>query len=115
MKQLFSLIAVAAVATVFSYGGSNADLVKMGEKIFNDKKQGNCLACHDANGKKIDGPGSFGPKLQYLSQWPKEALYDKIYDPYTTNPISAMPPFGKNGILSDKQINALIAYLKTIN
>jgi len=115
MKDLVRVVTVVALATVFSYGGSNIDLVKMGEKIFNEKKLGNCLACHAVNGKKINGPGSFGPKLQYLSAWPEQALYDKIYDPYTTNPISAMPPFGKNGILSDKQIKAVVAYLKTIN
>ena len=45
------------------------------------KNLGNCLACHDANGKKIDGPGSMGPKLQALKYWPDEALYNKIYDP----------------------------------
>ena len=60
------------------------------------------------------GPGSMGPKLQYLSAWPEEALYEKVYDPYTANPISAMPAFGKNGWLSDSQIKAVVAYLKTI-
>jgi sulfur-oxidizing protein SoxX len=112
MKKITSIVSLAVIIGGFSYAGD--DLVKEGEKIFNNKKLGNCLACHDANGKKIDGPGSFGPKLQYLSEWPEQALYDKIYDPYKTNPISAMPPFGKNGILSDKQIKAVIAYLKTI-
>ena len=39
----------------------------------------------------------WGPVLQYLSAWPDEALYDKIYDPNTANPISknVMPAFGK--------------------
>jgi sulfur-oxidizing protein SoxX len=111
------LLAATAVTTVLlsvTASAGNADLVKEGEKIFNTKKLGNCLACHDVNGKKISSPGSFGPKLQYLSAWPEQALYDKIYDPYSTNPISAMPPFGKNGWLSDAQIKALVAYLKTV-
>jgi len=43
-----------------------------------------------------------------------EFLYQKIYDPYTTNPTSAMPPFGKNGVLSDEEIKAVVAYLKTV-
>ena len=95
-------------------GFAGEDLVKEGKKIFMTKKLGNCLACHAVNGQEVDGPGSFGPKLQYLSAWPKKALYDKVYDPYTTNPISAMPAFGKNGVLSDKEIKAVVAYLKTI-
>ncbi len=115
MKNLVRIVTTAAIAVVFSYGGTSNDLVKEGEKIFNNKKKGNCFACHAANGKKINGPGTLGPKLQYLSAWPEKALYDKIYDPYTTNPISAMPPFGKNAVLSDKEIKAVIAYLKTIN
>jgi len=116
MKLLKNLLLASAVAGLFvttSVAG-NADLVKEGEKIFNTKKLGNCLACHAVNGKKIDNPGSFGPKLQYLASWPEKALYDKIYDPYTTSPISAMPAFGKNGWLNDAQIKALVAYLKTV-
>ncbi len=113
IRKIIATIFICGLVSVNSYAGDDA-LVKEGEKIFNSKKLGNCLACHDANGKNISGPGSMGPKLQYLSMWPDESLYDKIYDPYTTNPISAMPAFGKNGWLSDKQIKAVVAYLKTI-
>jgi len=112
--KLFAAASALAVALSVTASAGNADLVKEGEKIFNTKKLGNCLACHDVNGKKISSPGSFGPKLQYLSAWPEQALYDKIYNPYTTNPISAMPPFGLNGWLDDAQIKALVAYLKTV-
>ncbi len=112
MKKVLTTFAVVALSATFA--NANSDLVKEGEKIFNTKKIGNCFACHAANGKKINGPGSLGPKLQYLSSWPEKALYDKVYDPYTTNPISAMPAFGKNGVLTDKQIKAVVAYLKTI-
>ncbi len=116
--QRIKLLAMASVLTValsVSVSAGNADLVKEGEKIFNTKKIGNCLACHAVNGKKINNPGNLGPKLQGLSAWPEQALYDKVYDPYATNPISAMPPFGKNGVLDDHQIKAVVAYLKTIN
>ncbi len=79
------------------------------------KNLGNCIACHDINGKKLDGPGSMGPKLTALQYWPDEALYEKVYNPYTTNPISQMPAFGKSGWLSDTEIKAVVAFLKTIN
>jgi len=115
MKLSKSLV-LASTISVFLTTSSFAvdDLVKQGEKIFMTKDLGNCLACHAANGKNVDGPGSMGPELQALQYWPDEALYQKIYDPYTTNPISAMPAFGKNGWLSDSQIKAVVAYLKTI-
>ena len=112
-KKLLIASAVSGLLATASVAG-DMNLVKEGEKIFNTKKLGNCLACHAVNGKEINNPGSLGPKLQYLSSWPEKALYDKIYDPYTTNPISAMPAFGKNGWLNDHQIKALVAYLKTI-
>ncbi len=117
MQQIKHWLLAAAVGLSLPVAATagTADLVKEGEKIFTTKNLGNCLSCHAANGKKIDGPGSLGPKLTGLSVWPKKALYDKIYDPYTTNPISAMPPFGKNGWLDDHQIQALVAYLKTIH
>lgn len=116
MSLIKQLLLVAAASSLMASSGmaGESDLVKEGEKIFNTKKLGNCLACHAINGKDISNPGSFGPKLQYLSSWPEDALYQKIYDPYTTNPISAMPAFGKNGWLNDGQIKALVAYLKTV-
>ena len=117
MKTVKNLLIASAVSGLIATTGS-ADMVKEGEKIFKTKKLGNCVACHAVNGKKdiqAMGPGTLGPKLQYLSAWPDQAIYDKIYDPYTTNPISAMPAFGKNGWLSDKEIKALVAYLKTVN
>ena len=117
MILIKKILAATAVSCFIAINGfaSDADLIKEGEKIFNSKNLGNCLACHGANGKNIDGPGSMGPNLQYLSAWPEQALYDKIYDPYVTNPISAMPAFGKNGWLSDQEIKAVVAYIKTIN
>jgi len=112
MKKILKIVTLAFLASGVAYAGG--DLVKEGEKIFKTKKIGNCLACHAVNGVEIDGPGSLGPKLQGLSMWPEQALYDKVYDPYTTNPISAMPAFGKNGVLNDHQIKAVVAFLKTI-
>ena len=115
MKLAKSLLVASAISGLIATSSfANGDLVKQGEKIFMTKSLGNCLACHAANGKNVDGPGSMGPALQALQYWPDEALYQKIYDPYTTNPISAMPAFGKNGWLSDSQIKAVVAYLKTI-
>lgn len=116
MKILKTLLVASAISSfaLSAAFASSAEMVKKGEKIFMTKKLGNCIACHDVNGKSVDGPGSMGPKLQGLQYWPEQALYDKIYDPYTTNPISQMPAFGKNGWLNDAEINALVAYLKTV-
>ena len=115
MKLIKNIVLAAAISGLaISSSVANSDLVKQGEKIFTTKNLGNCIACHDANGKNIDGPGSMGPKLTALQYWPEEELYKKVYNPYESNPISQMPAFGKSGWLSDAEIKAVVAYLKTI-
>lgn len=118
MKLLKNILtATAASALLASVAFANADLVAKGEKIFNTKKLGNCLACHAVNGKNIEGPGSMGPKLTGLSYWDEKTLYDTVYDIYSARevPTTSMPSFGKSGWLSDGEIKAVVAYLKTIN
>ncbi len=115
MKIVKKLLIASALSTVcFTGAVANDALIKQGKEIFMTKNKGNCLACHGIKGMNVDGPGSMGPELQALQYWPDEALYNKVYDPYTTNPISAMPAFGKNGWLSDSEIKAVVAFLKTI-
>jgi len=114
-KKLLIASAMTGLITTASVAGSNDAMVKEGEKIFNNKKQGNCVACHNVNGKNIDNPGSLGPKLTALKYWNEKDLYNLIYDPYETrSKITPMPAFGKNAYLSDHQIKAVIAYLKTV-
>ncbi|MDC0933482.1 sulfur oxidation c-type cytochrome SoxX [Arcobacteraceae bacterium] len=119
MKLVKSLLTASALSGLLMTASiaADADLIAKGDKIFNSKTKGNCFACHDVNGKKIDGPGSFGPKLVGLSYWDDKLLYDTIYDIYTARglKISAMPAFGKTGWLDDAEIKAVVAYLKTIN
>ncbi len=118
MKLIRNFLMASAVTGVLASSAlANADLVAQGEKIFNTKKLGNCLACHAVNGKKIDGPGSMGPKLSGLAYWDDKTLYDTVFDIYSARGLTntSMPAFGKSGWLSDGQIKAVVAYLKTIN
>jgi len=110
------LLASATSALLASSAFANADLVKEGEKVFNTKNLGNCLACHAVNGKNLDGPGSMGPILTGLKYWDEQTLYDTVYDIYSARgaETTSMPAFGKSGWLSDKEIKAVVAYLKTI-
>ncbi|WP_418185174.1 sulfur oxidation c-type cytochrome SoxX [Aliarcobacter vitoriensis] len=114
IKKYVTVLSISSFLALNSFA-LDSDLIKKGEEIFNTNTKGNCLACHDANGKELDGPGNMGPKLQFLALWPEEVLYDKIFDPSTTNPTTSMPAFGRNGWLSDDEIKAVVAYIKTIN
>ena len=72
---------------------------------------GNCLACHViADG---DAPGNIGPELKSLPSRFKDKtqLRQFIWDASQFNPNTSMPPFGKNKILSDEDINQLVDYL----
>jgi len=116
MKLVKSLLVASAISGLFMTAGmADAALIAKGEKIFNNKKSGNCLACHAVTGKKIKDPGSFGPDLATVSAYPDDLLYDMVYDIYTAKglKISAMPAFGKNGWLDDSEIKAVVAYLKS--
>lgn len=112
MKNILAATAVSCLVTTLSFGAD----AENGKKIFMTKKLGNCLACHDINGMKVDGPGSFGPKLTGLKHWDEKTLYDTVYDIYTARglQISPMPAFGKAGWLNDKQIKDVVAFLQTI-
>jgi len=118
MRLVKKLLIATAFSGLFTTASlADASLVAQGEKIFNNKKSGNCLACHAVNGKDIKDPGVLGPKLMGLSYWDEKDLTDVVYDIYKARGIShsAMPPFGRNGWLSDDEIKAVVAYLKTIN
>jgi sulfur-oxidizing protein SoxX len=116
MKLVKSLLAASAISgLIMTTGLANDALIQQGEKIFNTKNLGNCLACHAVTGKKIKDPGSFGPDLAIVANYPDELLYDMIYDIYSAKglKISAMPQFGKNGWLDDAEIKSVVAYLKS--
>ncbi|MDX9742419.1 MAG: sulfur oxidation c-type cytochrome SoxX [Arcobacteraceae bacterium] len=110
------LIATAVSGLLVSNIFADENLVKQGEKIFTTNTKGNCIACHAISGKTLDGPGSFGPELTGLAYWPEEELFKMVYNPYDSKgKITAMPAFGKSGWLSDDEIKAVVAFLKTIN
>ena len=83
------------------------------ELSFNNRK-GNCLACHtmptvpDA----LSG-GLYGPPLIAMSaRFPDKAkMRAQIWDATATNPSSSMIPFGKHGVLSEKEIDKITDFV----
>ena len=90
------------------------DLVAEGKKIAEDRKKGNCFACHAYEGANL--PGNIGPPLVAMkARFPdKQKLYDQIWDPTKANPNTMMPPFGKHEVLSDKEIKAVTEWAYTL-
>ena len=85
--------------------------IAAGKEIAMDRTKGNCIACHMMPGGQ--SPGTIGPALIAIpSRYPTvDKLQAQIHDPTVANPMSAMPPFGKNRILTDKELKDVTAYI----
>lgn len=85
------------------------------------RRKGNCLACHGVTTKDpwpetLPPGGNMGPPLVAMKQrFPDKAkLRAQIYDATKSNPQSVMPPFGKNKLLSEQEIDLIVEWLQTI-
>ena len=109
---------IAASTLVPAPGLAAAEAAKgspaAGQKIANDRKTGNCVACHEM--PDAESPGKIGPPLiQMQARYPdREKLRAQIWDATEANPESSMPPFGKHGILTEEQFNDVLAYIWSI-
>ena len=106
---LASVLLAAAVPT----GAADAPVgdIEAGKAVANDRAKGNCVACHMIPGAQA--PGTIGPALVAMkARFPDPAkLHAQIYDSTVANPQSAMPPFGRNRLLTEKELNDLTAYI----
>jgi sulfur-oxidizing protein SoxX len=85
-----------------------------GQKLAFDRSKGNCLTCHVIKGGNL--PGSIGPELiDIKSKYPNRAdLVAIVHDETERNPLTVMPPFGRNRILTPKEIEAVVDFLQTL-
>lgn len=84
-----------------------------GQKIAFDRGKGNCLTCHDIKGGDL--PGTIGPQLKDLkSRYDRNELIAIVTDETKRNPQTVMPPFGRNRILTEQEINAVVDFLQTL-
>ena len=89
-------------------------LMADGKAIAFDRSKGNCLACHAIEGG--DSAGTIGPELKDMrARYPdKSLLRDRIWDETKFNPATVMPPFGKNKILNENEINQVVEFIYTL-
>jgi sulfur-oxidizing protein SoxX len=85
-----------------------------GEKLAFDRSKGNCLTCHVIKGGDL--PGTIGPELRDLkAKYPdRNELVAILFDETKRNPQTMMPPFGRNRILTEQEINAIVDFLQTL-
>ena len=108
------LTASGIVLGVLYVGTASAQSsVAAGEKLAFDRSKGNCLTCHVITGG--DAPGNVAPPLAGMKQrFPdRMELFAIIFDETKRNPQTVMPPFGRNLILTNQEINEVIDFLYT--
>lgn len=108
-----SLAADAAPAAPATAPAAAAPVkVMTGQEIAFDKNKGNCLSCHVIKDPKATSPGNLGPELDGLkSRYTRETLRAQIWDATVANPNTAMPPMGRNKILTEQEIDLVVDYL----
>ena len=113
--QALSVAAVLASSAILlpaaQADSEGAAMLEDGKKLAFTRAQGNCLACHYIEGG--ESPGTIGPPLVAMqARYPdKAALRAQIWDPALANPETSMPPFGRNLILSEDEIDKVVEFI----
>jgi L-cysteine S-thiosulfotransferase len=104
------MIGAAVPATTAVAQSGAAD----GQRLAFDRGKGNCLSCHEIKGGDL--PGTIGPALKDIKgKYPdRNDLIAILTDEPRRNPQTAMPPFGRNRILTEREIDAIVDFLQTL-
>ena len=88
--------------------------LELGKTIAFNRMQGNCLACHYIEGGELTG--NYGPPLIAMKiRFPdRDVLRAQIWDATTKNPDTRMPPFGRNRILTEEEIDLVTDYIQSL-
>jgi len=110
MFGIFALIGSSLLAASTTYAQSAP---MPGQTLAFDRSKGNCLTCHVIAGG--DAPGNVAPPLADMkARFPdRNELTAIVYDETKRNPLTVMPPFGRNLILTHDEIEAVIDFLYT--
>jgi L-cysteine S-thiosulfotransferase len=111
---LIAALALAMGALVSASPARAQSTASEGQKLAFDRSKGNCLTCHVIKGGDL--PGSIGPELKDIkSKYPdRNDLVAIVTDETKRNPQTVMPPFGRNRILTEQEINAVVDFLQTL-
>jgi len=88
--------------------------LEQGKAIAFDRTKGNCLACHYVEGGELTG--NYGPPLIAMKvRFPdRDVLRAQIWDAAVKNPDTRMPPFGRNRILTEEEIDLVTDYIQSL-
>lgn len=86
-----------------------------GKQLAFARSKGNCLACHVI--EDGESPGNIGPPLNGLKERykNKQQIKRQIRDASVFNPETSMPPYGRNNILSEDELDKIVDYLWSLD
>ncbi len=113
-KRVLIAASVLAIGMAAASGVACAQSAAAGQKLAFDRGKGNCLTCHAIKGGDL--PGTIGPELKDIkSKYPdRNELVAILFDETRRNPQTVMPPFGRNRILTEQEINAIVDFVQTL-
>jgi sulfur-oxidizing protein SoxX len=115
-KPVLILALISALAGALASAGPvrAQSTVSQGQSLAFDRGKGNCLTCHEIKGGDL--PGTIGPPLKDIKSKyaDRNELVAIVADETKRNPQTVMPPFGRNHILTDQEINAVVDFLQTL-
>lgn len=118
LKTASSVLALAGSLALLSVPSlslaAETSVLDQGKTVSFDRKKGNCLACHQIAGGKL--AGNIGPPLVAMkARFPDKAkLRAQIWDATKINSNSIMPPFGRQQILSESDIDKIVEFIYTL-
>ena len=119
LKTASSMLALAGSMALLPAPGlvlaeDASSVADQGKAVAFDRKKGNCLACHQIAGGDL--PGNIGPHLVAMkARFPdKSRLRAQIWDSTKMNSNTIMPPFGRQQILSEGEIDKIVEFIYTL-
>jgi L-cysteine S-thiosulfotransferase len=112
-KITFVAILLTALGGTMATACAQSNVAE-GQRLAFDRAKGNCLTCHVIKGGDL--PGTIGPELVDIkAKYPnRDDLFAIVFDETKRNPLTVMPPFGRNRILTEQEINAVVDFLQTL-
>ena len=108
------MIVSLAASAAEEPGPPELSVEEEGKAIAFDRTKGNCLACHQMDDGEL--PGNIGPPLIAMkARYPDKAkLRAQVWDATKVNSNTVMPPFGRQQIISESEIDKVIEYIYTL-
>ncbi len=122
------LLLAAVCGTACAQSDSAVTRVAEGAAIVANRTVGLCVLCHAVPGVPASQSGSIGPPLAGVgARWSAEQLREHLVTPERFNPNTVMPSVARvenfvrltparqgQALLTDTQIDAVVAYLVTL-